>query len=1141
MGTSIEQWRASIGLFHCLTINSNRCALHIQIGLDVLLKLFGNLYLCLLSLCLLVNKFLVDSTCNNHFNFILLLLVLEAFDVEENPGPFNTVSDLSILHLNIRSIRNKFDFIIDNLSDFDILCFSETHLDGRIPIEALLLSDNFDIPYRKDRTNHGGGVMVYINSELIHTRRPELEIYCNESIWVEIKVRNLNYLVGLFYSPRTADSNFFEDLNLNIEKALDISKNIIIVGDLNEDLFNPTFQNLKDTIIINSLQNVISTPTRLQALLDPIIIPDDMPYLDSGTIDIPQDISDHKATYIRIPFCYQKQTTYKRLVWLYKSADIPKLKEMILNFDWSVLLDGSLNEACCKFTNTFLDIAKVCIPTKYVTVRPNDKPWFDSEIRHFIRIRDKLKKRSIKSASNTDWDKYKNIRNKVNNLKKYAKEKFYNELEVSVSDFYNNDKRKFWHLVRYFVKGNNTSGNIPPLTKINQDGQCTYCFSEEEKADSLNEYFASISTVNDTGSNLPIFQPKTQHTLLNISCTALEISNLIDILNPNKATGPDSISNRMLKMVSQEISLPLEILFNRSFREGKFGNIWKCSNVLPLFKKGDKSNLSNYRPVSLLSGVGKLQERIVHKNIHNFLHENNLLYKYQSGFLPNHSTTYQLIDIYQHICQTFDNNQFSCMVFCDISKAFDRVWHKGLIFKLKQNGIQGQLLNWIEDYLTNRSQQVVLRSYSSPARKINAGVPQGSVLGPLLFLVYVNDIYDSLLSLTRLFADDSSLFYSASSINDIEGIINHDLSILRNWARQWLVTFNPLKTEAVLFTLKPYENTPNLFFQGTQINFVSDHKHLGLTLSCNGQWKKHIENIIASAAKVIGIMRKLKFTFHRVALNQIYISYVLPILEYSSIVWDGCSVQDCQSLERLQNEAARLVTGLTRSVSLNNLYRECGWIPLAERRKQQKLIFMYNAANANVPSYISDLIPPFVRETSNYPLRNNNNISVPYTRTEISNKSCIPSSISLWNSLDTSIRESNTLVTFKHHIKRLRSVVKVPSHYYHGERYHSVLHARIRNTCSNLNNDLYLNHLSPNPSCSCGENFEDAEHFFFRCSNFNQDRIILFQSTRNFHPLNLNKLLFGDENLSEDENISLFGAVQRYIKNTGRFSNLNAL
>ena len=225
----------------------------------------------------------------------------------------------------------------------------------------------------------------------------------------------------------------------------------------------------------------------------------------------------------------------------------------------------------------------------------------------------------------------------------------------------------------------------------------------------------------------------------------------------------------------------------------------------------------------------------------------------------------------------------------------------------------------------------------SDFKRVNAGVPQGSVLGPLLFLIYVNDISESLLSLTRLFADDSSLFYSASSLVDIEGLIKHDVRLLVVWAKQWPIKFNPLKTEAILFTLKKNEHFPNLIFNDTQIKFVEDHKHLGLTFSSNGKWHKHMGNILNSAAKVVGIMRKLKFTLSRIALNQIYVSYVLPIIEYSSVVWDNCSDQDAYALEKLQNEAARIVTGLTRSVSLDKLYRECGWVALSERRKNQKL------------------------------------------------------------------------------------------------------------------------------------------------------------------------------------------------------------
>ena len=166
------------------------------------------------------------------------------------------------------------------------------------------------------------------------------------------------------------------------------------------------------------------------------------------------------------------------------------------------------------------------------------------------------------------------------------------------------------------------------------------------------------------------------------------------------------------------------------------------------------------------------------------------------------------------------------------------------------------------------------------------------------------------MSLTRLFADDSSLFFSATNIQDLEGILNHDMAVISAWAKQWLVTFNPSKTEAILFLLRQKNPTPSLFFENTLIEFVESHKHLGLTLSSNDNWHTHIENILKSGYKVFGIMRKLKYSFSRQALNQIYISYVRPVLEYSSVVWDRCMNQDRDALEKLQNEAAHLVTGV---------------------------------------------------------------------------------------------------------------------------------------------------------------------------------------------------------------------------------------
>ena len=370
---------------------------------------------------------------------------------------------------------------------------------------------------------------------------------------------------------------------------------------------------------------------------------------------------------------------------------------------------------------------------------------------------------------------------------------------------FSNNKKDFWKIVKHFTSKKDSVSSIPPLCTTDDSGTQKWHVTDEEKGECLNSYFASVSSLDDTNAVLPPFIEHTDQVLEHITVTEEEINDVIVNLDPNKASGPDLISNKMIKNVARAIVKPLCILFNRSLREGVFPDIWKLDNLVPLFKKGDRSVSSNYRPVSLLSNIGKIQERIVFKHMYNHLVSNNLLFKYQSGFRPGHSTTFQLIDIFHHICQSFDEKRYSCMVFCDISKAFDKVSHKGLLFKLRQNCIKGNLLAWISNYLSSRKQSVQINSASSSLLSVSAGVPQGSVLGPLLFLVYVNDIAANLLNLVGLFANDSSLFFSKTNLRYIEGIIYHDLALISNWAKKWLVDFNPIKTVAILFTLRPLD------------------------------------------------------------------------------------------------------------------------------------------------------------------------------------------------------------------------------------------------------------------------------------------------------------------------------------------------
>ena len=359
------------------------------------------------------------------------------------------------------------------------------------------------------------------------------------------------------------------------------------------------------------------------------------------------------------------------------------------------------------------------------------------------------------------------------------------------------------------------------------------------------------------------------------------------------------------------------ILLNHSLSLGIFPETWKDAMVCAIYKKGDMSFVSNYRPISLLSCLEKVAERAVFKHLYNHLHENRILTPLQSGFIQGDSPTNQLTYLYDTFSHALDSGKEIRVVFCDISKAFNRVWHQGIRLKLQAAGVIGNLLSWFRSYLLNRRQKVVLPGASSTWNYIFAGVPQGSILGPLLFLLYINDIVKNMGYNIRLFADDTSIFIIVKNPISAAQLLNSDLEKVAKWALDWLVTFNPIKTEALLISRKLQTfNHPPLFMLNQQIMEVDTHKHLGIYLSNDGSWHKQISYIKEKALARINIMRRLKFVLDRKSLETIYISFIRPILEYGNEIWDNCQQYEKDDLEKVQIEAARIATGTTKLVSI---------------------------------------------------------------------------------------------------------------------------------------------------------------------------------------------------------------------------------
>ena len=707
-----------------------------------------------------------------------------------------------------------------------------------------------------------------------------------------------------------------------------------------------------------------------------------------------------------------------------------------------------------------------------------------------------------------------------------AKQSFHDKLASKLSSGTLASK-DWWSTLKYFIRPESKS-TVPPIE--HNDNIYT---DEHDKANILNNYFQSQTILDDTNAILPDLPLIHLHSeLTSIVLTPLEVKSILKSLPIGKASGPNGLSNRILRELASEVSIPYCCLFNQSLSTGIVPTQYKEANVCPIPKKGDLSLVSNHRPISLLNSEDKLFERLVFKYLFNHLRDNNLLSSLQSGFIPGDSSVNQLTFLYNTFCKAIDSGKEVRAVFCDISKGFDRVWHAGLIYKLRAAGVTGEVLAWFKSFLSNRRQRVVLPGANSDWVFIRAGVPQGSILGPLLFLLYINDIVLDIKSNIRLFADDTSLFIIVENPFEAANIINNDLAKITRWAGMWLVSFNAEKTYSVLISRKINKpNHPPLYMLDQQITEVDSHKHLGVYFSNDCSWHRHINYIKDKAWSRINIMRKLKFKLDRKSLETIYLTFIRPILEYGDVVWNNCTQYEKEELEKIQTEAARIATGATKLISLNALFREIQWESLQDRRHNHQLTLFHKMHTNLAPEYLTSLVPQPVGAASRYNLRNANNLQTITTRTNLYYQSFLPTTIRSWNNLPIEIKQADTVNFFKNHLIKKQPV---PKYYYVGNRRAQILHTRLRTNCSSLNIDLFNKNISDSPLCSCGS-IEDAQHFFFHCRHYTVQRNALLNAVSTYIVPSLKCILYGDPSLSLELNSNIFQHVQKFIIDTKRF------
>ena len=917
--------------------------------------------------------------------------------------------EFSILYFNARSLLPKLDELRTTClsHSYDIIMVTETWL------SAVILDYELYIPgyclLRRDRNRNGGGVLMYVSSNLTSRslqHREDLELLLMECV-----VGRNKCTFGCFYRPPNLDLSQCLNKLHNVIAALRPANlaNLTICGDFNVDAVS-SLSSLSSILKDFHLSQVVTDPTRVtnsSATLIDLVLMSNPNILNSCVVQAPVSNSDHNTICVKLnlPLHKEKQSKQTKKIWIYNKADIQLGKSLLKNLPVASDSDD-LNRFWKVWSHGFMTIMEKCIPSKVVPIH-NKTPWIKRNLLKLIKRREYLYRR-FRSSKCNDWlFKYKTLRNDIVSKLRTAKASIFSNLATVQSD-----PKKFWAIIRS-LKPHITS------TEVFTDG-LSIASTPMQKANMLNTFFS--------GCFNPVTVPANYCTLPNpsslpehLDCTVDEVVNLLKKTKVHSASGPDGVSAWMLHTFADELAPSIASLFNLSLKAGKLPDEWKMANVVPIPKNSHIQDVRSYRPISLLSIISKTLERFVHRILMEHLSANSVITNHQYGFQLGRSTVTPLLlathSWHNHLERRV---QVGC-IFLDLCKAFDSVPHQALLNKLCGLNLPTTIFNWLRDYLSNRHQQVVYDGVTSQALPVKSGVPQGSILGPLLFLLYINDLPSCLSpedSSIVLYADDILLYRPIKTESDCKAF-QQDINKIVNWISENHLTINVEKTKCMTISRLRSTIPLQVEINGHQIEEVITFKYLGVWISSDLSWTKHIEITCSKARRVLGYMYRTFAPYCEPdTIISLYKSQVLPILDYASVVWEPHLKKDKLLLEAVQLQATRMASRQWKEngVSLNQRFE----LPTLEnRRKYFKLLLTYKFLSG----YTYCPTGYFVQHPNPNPrLFHSKYIVQPFAKTEAYYHSFFIDSVRLWNSLPNSIVNSPSVLSFKTGIRLYLSI-----------------------------------------------------------------------------------------------------------------------
>ena len=906
--------------------------------------------------------------------------------------------------------------------DIDILCVCETWLDSNI-------GNNFiNIPHfsitRYD-TGRGGGSCIIVRDSLsvtaININLDKVEGV--DDVWLQIQCKKYpSFIVGCIYRHPKAKVPSFSYLSEIFKYMCLKNKPVFILGDFNDNVLHGG-SNMKKIIRNLSLTQIIDQPTRITAfsstLLDLVITNKADMIVESKVT--PSTIADHEMISLVINVHKPKPTPLTITYRCKKNYNVNIFCNSLLNethtFN-SILSTDNVNTQVQIFTDTFNTCLNECAPLVTREIRRPFAPWIDEQLRSLINEKNELQINLKNDRSNQILsEQFKQLKKNIQIQIKNAKTVYYrNEFEKCKGN-----SGATWGVVQNMISYLKNKGNNPGYSDTSA------------KAKEFNEYFAKVGEiafqksqeglrndapsynvdVNASSNILQLFrpQPVTIDTLILV----------IKDLKETKSFGCDGILLQFIRDALPVIAFYVTVIINTSIVTGIYPELWKHPYVVPVYKSGDVENINNYRPISLLPILSKVLEKIVANQLMSFLESHKLLSSSQHGFRGNLSTETALMKVNKRIYEAIDNQKISLLLLLDLSKAFDSVSHDILLRKCSNLQIDHF---WFKDYLSQRVQSVKVNSVISPPIKINYGVPQGSILGPLLFLIYINDMAEVLRNYFLIQYADDTQFILTGEPSDLNSLISEGENALIE-AKQYFqlngLNVNELKTQCIFIGSRQYISLipPDLTIQfgNTAIIPSKSVKNLGVYMDQYLLYDVHIDHISRKINGILMFLNRIKDRFDKAGRIIVIQSLVLSIITYCSKVWGNTTSEQLERVQKLENFAAKVALGKGRKYDhATPFLRELGWLKIKSKFTYDICVFTYKITNKMLPDWLFTF--PNVSNIIARNTRQSNDLFVPRTRTDLGARAITVKGPQTWNILPDFIKKAHTLKTFQNKLKR---------------------------------------------------------------------------------------------------------------------------